>query len=174
MDRLPSPSPPPIPIVSQHSGRRIRMPAHFTDFLPGSATHLAHMPLTARQQRRHNVITDQHADSQIHTPSPKLSEHCDDEAPPLSIPFQMEADDAGLYRVYITHPTILPDCNTLGAVTNAPTLASDDQIPKMQVTESLSFKGTKELFEVFSNPTSGLLMAYHYSGIGQQSVAELQ
>jgi hypothetical protein len=150
------------------------MPARFADFLPGSATHLAHMPLTARQQRGHNVIMDQHADSRICTPSPELSEHRDDEAPPLSIPFQMEADDAGLYWVYITCPTILPDRNTLGAVTDAPTLAGDDQIPKMQVTEGLSSKGTEELFEAFSNPTSGLLMAYHYSGTGQQSVAELQ
>ncbi|KAG2064475.1 hypothetical protein BDR04DRAFT_1130754 [Suillus decipiens] len=76
----------------------------------------------------------------------------------------MEADDAGLYRVYITCLTILPDRNTLGAVTDAPMLAGDDQIPKMQITEGLSSKGTKELFKVFSNPTSGLLMAYHYSG----------
>ncbi|KAG2746733.1 hypothetical protein P692DRAFT_20875794, partial [Suillus brevipes Sb2] len=48
MARPPSPSPPPInPVVSQRSGRRIRMPARFADFLPGSATHLAHMPPTA-------------------------------------------------------------------------------------------------------------------------------
>ncbi|KAG2127290.1 uncharacterized protein EDB93DRAFT_1045581, partial [Suillus bovinus] len=37
-----------------------------------------------------------------------------------------------------------------------------------------SSKGTEGLYEVFSNPTSGLLMAYQYSGTGQQSVAELQ
>ncbi|KAI5984378.1 hypothetical protein EDC04DRAFT_2914368 [Pisolithus marmoratus] len=44
------PSPPP-PVISQRSGRLIRMPAHFTDFLPGSSTHLAHMPLSAHQQQ---------------------------------------------------------------------------------------------------------------------------
>jgi hypothetical protein len=95
--------------------------------------------------------------------------------PPLSIPFKTELDDAGLYRLYPNRPSILPNSNTLGAVIDAPMLASDDQIPKSSwLTEGLSSKGTKDLFEAFSNPTSGLLMAYQYSGTGQQSVAELQ
>ncbi|KAG2078854.1 hypothetical protein BDR04DRAFT_980654, partial [Suillus decipiens] len=34
--------------------------------------------------------------------------------------------------------------------------------------------GQDNLYAAFSNPTSGLLMAYQYSGTGQQSVAELQ
>ncbi|KAG2029264.1 hypothetical protein BDR03DRAFT_1018636 [Suillus americanus] len=152
------------------------MPAHFADFLPGSATHLAHMPPTACQQRGH-AIADQtlgdQPDSPLHIPSPEPSEH--NVTPPLSIPFQMEANNAGLYHIYITHPTILPNHNTLGAVTNVPMLAGDDQIPKSSwVTEGLLAKGTEELFEVFSNPISGLLLAYQYSGTGQQSVAELQ
>lgn len=151
------------------------MPARFADFLPGSATHLAHMPPTARQQRGHDVIADQLADQNPmpRAPSPEISE--DEDAPPLSIPFQVETDDAGLYRIYITRPSNIPHHDTLGAVTDAPTLARDDQIPRSsRITEGLSSKGTEELFEAFSNPTSGLLMAYQYSGTGQQSVAELQ
>ncbi|KAG2127289.1 uncharacterized protein EDB93DRAFT_1257074 [Suillus bovinus] len=130
MARPPSPSPPPInPVVSQCSGRKIRMPARFADFLPGSATHLAHMPPTARQQRRHDVIADQHVDqnSMPRSPSPETSEH--EDTPPVLIPFQMEADDAGLYRIYITRPSNIPNNDTLEAVTDAPTLARDDQIP---------------------------------------------
>ncbi|KAG2119321.1 hypothetical protein DEU56DRAFT_918678 [Suillus clintonianus] len=44
-----SPSPPP-PVTSKRSGRTVRMPSRFVDYLPGSATHLAHMPPTNRQQ----------------------------------------------------------------------------------------------------------------------------
>ncbi|KAG1762181.1 hypothetical protein EDD22DRAFT_746501, partial [Suillus occidentalis] len=128
------------------------------------------MPPTAHQQCRHDVIADQHADQNPmpRAPSPKTSE--DEDAPLLSVPFRMETDDAGLYCVYITRPSNIPNNNTLEAVTDAQTLASDNQIPR----SSLSSKGTEELFAAFSNPTSGLLMAYQYSGTGQQSVAELQ
>ncbi|KAG2130820.1 uncharacterized protein EDB93DRAFT_1108267 [Suillus bovinus] len=44
-----SPSLPPV--TSKRSGRTVRMPWHFIDYLPGSATHLAHMPPTNRQQQ---------------------------------------------------------------------------------------------------------------------------
>ncbi|KAG2150698.1 uncharacterized protein EDB93DRAFT_1054541, partial [Suillus bovinus] len=133
------------------------------------------MPPTARQQRGHDVIADQHVDqnSMPRSPSPETSEH--EDAPPVLIPFQMEADDAGLYHIYITWPSNIPNSDTLEAVTDAPTLARDDQIPRSsRITEGLSSKGTEELYEAFSNPTSGLLMAYQYSGTSQQSVAELQ
>ncbi|KAG1728883.1 hypothetical protein EDD22DRAFT_754941, partial [Suillus occidentalis] len=133
------------------------------------------MPPTAHQQHGHDVIVDQHADQNPmpRAPSPETSE--DEDAPPLSVPFRMETDDAGLYCVYITRPSNIPNDNTLEAVTDAPMLASDNQIPRLsQITEGLSSKGTEELFAAFSNPTSGLLMAYQYSGTGQQSVAELQ
>jgi hypothetical protein len=46
---LRSPSPPP-PVTSKRSGRAVCMPRHFIDYLPGSATHLAHMPPTNWQQ----------------------------------------------------------------------------------------------------------------------------
>ncbi|KAG2140145.1 hypothetical protein DEU56DRAFT_735250 [Suillus clintonianus] len=166
MGRAPSPSPPPI--VSQRSGRRIRMPARFADFLPGSATHLAHMPPSTRQQRGHDVITDQHADQHApRMPSPVQSEH---DAPPLFIPFETEPNAAGLYRVYPTRPSILPIENTLESVTDAPTLAGGDRVPdSSRITEGLSSKVIEQddLYAAFSNPTSGLLMAYHYSGTGQ-------
>ncbi|KAG2342572.1 hypothetical protein BDR05DRAFT_865971, partial [Suillus weaverae] len=80
----------------------------------------------------------------------------------------------GLYHIYITWPSNILHYDTLGAVTNTPTLAGDDQIPRSsRITEGLSSKGTKDLFAVFLNPTSGLLIAYQYSGTGQQSVAKL-
>jgi hypothetical protein len=72
MDQAPSEMPPPI--VSQRSRRAIRMPARFADFLPGTVTHLAHMPPTNRQQRGRDVISDQTA-NHPHTPSPSPSDH---------------------------------------------------------------------------------------------------
>ncbi|KIK33637.1 hypothetical protein CY34DRAFT_18247 [Suillus luteus UH-Slu-Lm8-n1] len=173
MGRAPSPSPPPI--VSQRSGHRICMPARFTDFLPGSATHLAHMLPTARQQRGHDVIADQHTDQHApRTPSPQQS--LEDEET-IFVPFETEPNEAGLYRIYPTRPSILPIDNTLATVTNAPTLAGGDKIPdSSRITEGLSSKeiGQEDLLAAFSNPTSDLLMAYQYSGTGHQSVAELQ
>ncbi|KAG2159035.1 uncharacterized protein EDB93DRAFT_1053657, partial [Suillus bovinus] len=134
------------------------------------------MPLSDRQQRVHHndVITDQHMDPLPRTPSPQQSEHDD---PPLFIPFETEPNKAGLYRIYPTRPSVHPTENTLESVTDAPTLAGGDRIPSSsRITEGLSSKeiSQDDLYTAFSNPTSGLLMAYHYSGTGQQSVAELQ
>jgi hypothetical protein len=171
-----APSPVPTPIVLQRSGHRIHMLACFTDFLPGSATHLAHMLLSDHQQCVHHndVIADQHMDPNPQTPSPQQSEHDD---LPLFIPFQTEPNKAGLYHIYPTCPSVLPNENTLETITDAPMLAGSDQLPdSSRITEGLSSKdiGQDNLYEAFSNPTSGLLMAYHYSGTGQQSIAELQ
>jgi hypothetical protein len=174
MDQAPSEMPPPI--VSQRSGRAICMPARFADFLPGTATHLAHMPPTNRQQCGRDVVSDQTA-NHPHTPSPSPSDHTGGE-PPALIPFQTEPNEAGLFRIYPTRPTTLPENNTLEGVTDAPTLAgashrapnSSRLIPGLSSPEI----SNDELFEAFSNPTSGLLMAWQYSGTNQKSVAELQ
>ncbi|KAG1889702.1 uncharacterized protein F5891DRAFT_965237 [Suillus fuscotomentosus] len=133
------------------------------------------MPPSNRQQRRHHndVIADQPL-PQPCTPSPQQSEHDD---LPLFIFFETEPNEAGLYRIYPTRPSVHPTENTLKNVTVALTLAGGDQIPSSsRITEGLSSKeiGQDDLYTAFSNPTSGLLMAYHYSGTGQQSVAELQ
>ncbi|KAG2029778.1 hypothetical protein BDR03DRAFT_1017973 [Suillus americanus] len=174
MGRVPSPAP--TPIVSKRSGRRICMPARFADCLPGSATHLAHMPPSDCQQCGHHGdrAADQFMNPQPCAPSPPQSEH---EDPFPLIPFKTEPDEAGLYRIYSNRPSIPPNENTLKSVTNAPTLAGTDWIPNSsRITEGLLTKeiSQDDLYAAFFNPTSGLLMAYHYSGTGQQSVAELQ
>ncbi|KAG0692834.1 hypothetical protein DFH29DRAFT_882000 [Suillus ampliporus] len=86
------PSPPPV--TSKRSGRTVHMPRHFVDYLPRSATHLAHMPPTL-------------------SPSPAPSSEPEDPRPAL-VPFQTEPDTMGLYS---------PEANlTLQGVTDAPTL----------------------------------------------------
>ncbi|KAG2337819.1 hypothetical protein BDR05DRAFT_952336 [Suillus weaverae] len=153
-----------------------RIPTRFADFLPGSATHLAHMPSSTCQQRGHRDINvDQNTDQPNPcTPSPVPSEHND--FPPF-IPFETEPNEAGLYQIYPTRPSVPPNKNSLESVTNAPMLAGGDRVPdSSHITEGLSSKeiGQEDLYVAFSNPTSGLLMAYQYSGTGHQSVAELQ
>jgi len=173
-----APSEAPAPIVSQRSGRAIRMPARFADFLPGTATHLAHMPPTNRQQRGRDVIPD-HNMNRPHDPSPSPSPSESNE-PSALIPFQTEPNEAGLFRVYSNQPTTLPKNTTLEGVTDAPTLAlgaghtAPNSLGHGLPGLSSSEIGNDELFEAFSNPTSGLLMAWQYSGTNQKSVAELQ
>jgi hypothetical protein len=139
------------------------------------------MPPTARQQRGHDVIADQHADQhtdqrpehspQPRTPSPPIPD------PHALIPFETEPDNTGLFRIYTSRPSLLSNNDTLESVTDAPTLAGGDRTTQSsRITEGLSTKeiGNDDLYTAFSNPTAGLLMAYQYSGTGQQSVAELQ
>ena len=173
MGQVPSEAPPPI--VSQRSGRPIRMPTRFADFLPGTATHLAHMPLINRQQHGRDVIQDHIIPEPSRTISPSPSARSDS---PVLIPFQTEPNEAGLFRIYPTQPTTLqPENNTLQEVTDALMLAGASHAPSSScLIPGLSSPeiGDNELFEVFSNPTSGLLMAWQYSGTNQKSVAELQ
>jgi hypothetical protein len=136
------------------------MPTRFADFLPGSATHLAHMPLSDRQQcvHHHDAIMDQHTNPQPHMPSPQQSEHADT---PIFIPFETEANEAGLYRIYPTRPSVHYNENTLESVTDAPTLAGDDRIPSSsRVTEGLSSGeiGQDDLYAAFHM----LLLAYSW------------
>lgn len=168
---------PPRPVVSQRSGRTIRMPRRYVDYLPGSATHLAHMPGTSRQQRGEQPQT---AASASHTevnsavtrprspsPTPSLE--------PTLVPFETKPDNMGLYRIYPTHPTLVPtDGTTLNTVTDAPTL--DCGQPGSKCTKILAGLpstdvGMDELFDAFTNPTCGLLMAWQYSGTGLNSAA---
>ncbi|KAG2752023.1 hypothetical protein P692DRAFT_20652215, partial [Suillus brevipes Sb2] len=116
---------PPPPVTSKRSGRTVRMPRRFVDYLPGTATHLAHMPPTNRQQRGRALHeTDQLDHDRILSPLPVPSSDPDDPRPVL-IPFQTEPDTMGLYRVYPTRPTLAPEGNlTLERVTDAPTLDS--------------------------------------------------
>ncbi|OAX35309.1 hypothetical protein K503DRAFT_773633 [Rhizopogon vinicolor AM-OR11-026] len=60
----PAPDAPPV-IVSARSGRRIRMPARYTDYLPATTRHILHVPPTnpqdletpAREERVHSPPT---------------------------------------------------------------------------------------------------------------------
>ncbi|KAG1858669.1 hypothetical protein C8R48DRAFT_606204 [Suillus tomentosus] len=79
----------------------------------------------------------------------------------------------GLYRVYPTRPTLAPEANlTLQGVTDAPTLDGGrvnlgvhPGLPSPEITSD-------QLFEAFTNPSAGILMAWQYTGTNEKSGAE--
>ncbi|KIM64583.1 hypothetical protein SCLCIDRAFT_23320 [Scleroderma citrinum Foug A] len=167
----------PPPVISQHSGRPIRIPACFVDFLPGSSTHLAHMPLSACQEKAHLPQVPQ-----VPVPSsPSTSDHSssgsDDDAQPK--PFISEPNSFGLYHTYFHQPMFVP-LESLVTACDAPTLDTGDILSKGFVPpQSAMGPGKGEdaapsnIFAPFTNPTCGLLMAWQYTGMNQKSAAEL-
>jgi hypothetical protein len=168
------------PVLSHRSGRTIRMPRRYVDYLPGSSTHLAHMPRTNRQLRGEQSAASglqsgplrSEVNSTVHhppSPSPSAVES-------ILVPFETEPDDTGLYRVYATCPTFIPaDGTTLNTVTDAPTL--DCGLPAQKQSKLLAGLppadvGVDELFHAFTNPTCGLMMAWQYSGTNAKSFAK--
>jgi hypothetical protein len=153
------------------------MPARFKDFLPGSSTHLAHMPLSAHQQ--HVLHSQQHPlppdDYPASPTSPSSSSSSPDE--PQLIPFTTQPDQFGLFRVYANEPShVLPE--TLENLIDAPTLLSEPSGFDVAAARArLGVPGvelsSQEIFAPFTNPSSGILMAWQYSGTSQKSGAEL-
>ena len=163
------------PVISNRSGRHVRMPVRFKDFLPGSSTHLAHMPLSAHQQRAINRAEPLHSpmpssspdepSSRSHSPRPSL------------VPFTTEPDKFGLYCVYANEPTYTPQ-DTLESACDAPGFFEHPTIDIALRQAILGVPGALDLspndiFAPFTNPTSGILMAWQYSGTNQKSAAEL-
>ncbi|KAG2062495.1 hypothetical protein BDR04DRAFT_1165116 [Suillus decipiens] len=82
-------------------------------------------------------------------------------------------DTMGLYHIYSTHPTLAPKANlTLQGVTNAPTL--NGECMNLGVHSGLLSPEitSDQLFEAFTNPSAGILMAWQYTGINEKSSAE--
>jgi hypothetical protein len=163
-------------ITSKRSGRTIRMPRRFVDYLPGTRTHIAHMPSIVRQ-RHANISGNENEVPQSHSasspqPSPPSFDLPD---PPQLIPFQTQPDMFSLYSVYLTHPNLAPEANCmLEGVTDAPTLDGACATPhRVHLGVSSPEISDDDLFGAFTNPSSALLMAWHYSGSNAKSATEL-
>ncbi|KIK32450.1 hypothetical protein CY34DRAFT_101489, partial [Suillus luteus UH-Slu-Lm8-n1] len=136
------------------------------------------MPLTNRQQRGRPLHEADQLDydrvdhDRIQSPSPAPSSEPEDPRPAL-VPFQTEPDAMGLYRKYPMRPTLAPEANlTLEGVTDAPTLDGErinsgvhPGLPSPEITSD-------QLFEAFTNPSAGILMAWQYTGTNEKSGAE--
>ncbi|KAG6369756.1 hypothetical protein JVT61DRAFT_13629 [Boletus reticuloceps] len=163
-DDIPEPPVEPLgPTVSVHSGRRIRLPTHYTDYLP-------------------TVDGLRHVQSLLHSPSPLNRSPSPPEQPAI-IKYQTEPDDMGLFWVYPRHPTMfLKGDQTIHSAVDAPTLDSaESQLPGQDshsVTQTTGGLSPLEitcnnLFSAFSSPMAGLLMCWQYSGSNMKSVGEL-
>ena len=153
------------------------MLAHFIDFLPGSFTHLAHMPLSSRQQQGCPQQVPEVPVPSSPSTSDHLSSGSGDKMQPK--PFVTEPNNFGLYHTYIHQPMFIPP-ESLVTACDAPTLDTGDTTPKGFVPpQSVMGPGEGEdaalgnIFAPFMNPTCGLLMAWQYTGTNQKSAAEL-
>ncbi|KAF8436569.1 hypothetical protein L210DRAFT_2459165 [Boletus edulis BED1] len=149
-------SPEPPPAVSARSGRSIRLPARYRDYLPiGSG--LRHVPSPPPLSQS----------SHRSSPEPHIG------APPPLVEYRTLPNDMGLFRVYPTQPSFIPKGDgDLRSVVDAPTLEAseasqgqDAAIPSVAEPEI-----TREnLYSAFSSPSAGLLMCWQYSGTNEKS-----
>lgn len=92
--------------------------------------------------------------------------------------YSTEPDDLGLFRIYPTQPTLIPDAESgLAAAVDAPTLEQHIRPASTQVGSLVPSSSTNitpdNLYSAFSSPTAGLLMCWHYSGTTAKSIPEL-
>lgn len=146
----------PTPVVSKRSGRRIRLPARYTDFLPLSDAEpsaIEHPTSVVDNQDQHRIGLDHSACSEWRT----------------------DPTEMGLFRVYPSQPTLVPADTSLISVTDAPTLQQPlpRTAPPTGLVDTEPRVTEDDLFSAFSNPTAGLLMCWQYSGSNAKSAAEL-
>ncbi|KIK78857.1 hypothetical protein PAXRUDRAFT_162879 [Paxillus rubicundulus Ve08.2h10] len=131
----------PPPVISARSGRRIRLPARYIDFLPGELTGLRQAPLPP------DPIPA------ISLPHPSGS-HLGSESP-LPTHHKTDPDHFGLYRVYPMCPTLIPNKEAgLFTAVDAPTLESHNQ-PTLTIGSLAPLVGITQdnLHSAFSSPT---------------------
>jgi hypothetical protein len=158
---IPDPPIPDVPaIMSARSGRRIRMPARYADFLPAGPTNLPHIPPPPNSPL--NRVVD------------NLPNH-----QPMLVPYQTTPDSMGLFRVYAQRPTLIPIANEgLDAIADAPSFdtQSNPHLERSRIVPGLPSPDIRpeELFSAFSSPTAGLLFCWQYSGSNSKSNAEMK
>ncbi|KAG6369481.1 hypothetical protein JVT61DRAFT_14374 [Boletus reticuloceps] len=153
------------PRVATRSGRAIRLPARYNDFLPGDSIAIPQVPGAGPPAGLPPTTP-----SISHSSSPRVRQ--------LTTPcYQTDPNNFGLYRVYPTRPTLDPDQNSsIASHVDAPTL--EQSLPhissRVGSLHPAAEIGPDNLFSAFSNPTAGLLMCWQYSGSTTKSAAELQ
>ncbi|KAI0059027.1 hypothetical protein BV25DRAFT_1918740 [Artomyces pyxidatus] len=156
---------------SRRSGRGIRFPRRFDDFLPGSTTPLAHIPTRTRVQPASESPSLSSAPESPELPAP---------APPAR--FDTVPDAFGLYRSYPQRPTVIPDqATSLASVCDSPTLVTPeihrstaaDRRPPPTVEDDLEDEDSEPYYAPFSNPTAATLTAWQYTGPNSKSDKEM-
>jgi hypothetical protein len=172
-ERQPSPQFIPAPTTS---GRQRQFPRRYHDFLPNSTTQVPHLPERIIARAPSPLPADSAEPS---SPSPVQSEVPEPE--PQSI--TTEPDEFGLYRIYETYPSLVPDENQgLDNCCDAPGLAAAPSASTQRWWTSFGHKVPelspqalqRNIFAPFLNATVFRLMDWFYSGSNMKSVAELQ
>ena len=166
------PSPPFIPPLTT-SGCQQRFPQRYHDFLPNSTTQLPHLP--------ERIVA--HAPSplpaELRSPSPVQSEVLE----PESWTITTKPDEFGLFHVYETYPSLVPDENQgLDNCCDAPGLASAPSTSAQRwwtgfghkIPDISPHQIQESIFAPFLNATVFQLMNWFYSGSNMKSVAKLQ
>ena len=169
-EKEPSPQFIPPPTTS---GRQRRFPQRYHDFLPNSTTQLPHLP------ERIVLRAPSPLPAEPRSPSPVQSEVLEPELQTITT----KPDEFGLFRVYETYPSLVPDENQgLDDCCDAPGLSSAPSTSARRwwtgfgrKIPDLSPRGLHEnIFAPFLNATVFRLMNWFYSGSNMKSVAELQ
>ncbi|KAG9310618.1 hypothetical protein JVU11DRAFT_9185 [Chiua virens] len=155
-----SPPPPPPAIHSVRSGRHIRLPARYIDFLPGQFAGLRQVPYVPSLSAPPGPEPE--------SPSTSQESHSDSSISPTQ--FTTRSDSMGLYRIYPVPPTFILNTDSLLDVVDAPTL---EQNQSHHTADSTTPTTLNELYSVFSGPTAALLMLWDYSGSTTKSISEL-
>ena len=137
--------------------------------------HLAHMLLSAHQQHALHPPLQAKEHPTSPTPSSHSSTSSLSESP--LVPFHSQPDEFGLFRIYANEPTYVP-LEPLEVLTNAPTLLSQPSVfdiaaARARLGVPIPELSAQEFLAPFSNPSSGILMAYQYSGSSEKSESEL-
>jgi len=165
------PSPSPVPDTSRsRSGRTIRFPCHrYEDFLPAIPTPLVHIPSACRT----NVPIDPEVIQGNLVTSPAASLHDANVASDESGPFDTPPNAMGVFRRYPRLPTLDPERNTSlqtlcegSAFDTRAVSLSDSVLPVVDPMEGA------DPWVPFTNYSSALMMAWHYSGSTTKTAAE--
>jgi hypothetical protein len=158
-------APPPPPQTSTRSGRSVRFPGRYRDFLPVTRTALAHVPSKEKQPAPREVII-----SRPGSPAVSSLAGSDEEVPPddpgLLATITTTADCFGLYRVYARKPLQSNNANTRNDTTS-----SDSRPGRAPNQGSLAVESEdKPYYFPFSSPSAAAMMVTHHLGTSVQSV----
>jgi hypothetical protein len=177
-DPSPEPVVAPPPTTSTRSGRSVRFPGRYRDFLPVTRTALAHIPSKENQnppQAIADPISHPQGDSLgLTSPAPDMedsgSQAMGDESPPGHLEaLTTNANSFGIYRVYSRKP--VHDCS----MCLSPNTRCDVHHAHGDTQALGQHSGIQATpyYHPFSNPSAAAMMVAHHSGThtlsGQQT-----
>ena len=162
-----APVAPPFLPPATKSGRVRQFPSRYQDFLPNSRSQVPHLPAFPKLPSEVAPLRSTPAATSPEPEEPELQE------------LQTEPDDFGLYRIYPTRPTLVPDANiSLDNVCDTPGLeTSETPLPARWWARfgSTPIPTTKKnnIFAPFENSTIFRMMNWYHSSSGEMSISRL-